>query len=98
MPETQTRSSGKNIKVIVTRTGTWSLISPCDQKRLLLLSPSYPKFLGTGCFKRSLRPNGAQQSTEDDSGISEDSESDTEPETSQECCAADMVGMAYQES
>ena len=44
----------KWIKVIVTTTGSWCLILPKDQKRLLLLAKSYPRFLGE---ENTLTPN-----------------------------------------
>ena len=34
----------KKVKVVVTRDGSWTLISPKDQKRLLLLQKNYPTF------------------------------------------------------
>ena len=43
----------KKLKFIVTRSGNWTLISPRDQKRLLLLSKTYPWFLGEGRQQRS---------------------------------------------
>ena len=42
----------KKVKVVITRDGSWTLISPCDQKKLLLLPPDYPCFLGTGKYRR----------------------------------------------
>ena len=38
----------KKLKVVVTHDGSWTLISPKDQKRFLLLEKLYPLFLGTG--------------------------------------------------
>ena len=38
----------KKVKIVVTREGSWTLISPRDQKRLLLLQKDYPRFLGVG--------------------------------------------------
>ena len=43
----------KKVKIVITRDGSWTLISPRDQKRLLLLQPDYPWFLGTGRYRRS---------------------------------------------
>ena len=43
----------KKVKVVITREGSWTLISPRDQKHLLLLHQSYPTFLGTGRYRRS---------------------------------------------
>ena len=40
----------KKFKLIITQKGSWTLISPRDQKRLLLLEKSYSKFLGTRRF------------------------------------------------
>ena len=38
----------KKVKIVVTREGSWTLISPKDQKRLLLLQKDYPRFLRVG--------------------------------------------------
>ena len=38
----------KKVKIVVTREGSWILISPKDQKRLLLLQKDYPRFLRVG--------------------------------------------------
>merc|ERR1712121_475241 len=38
----------KKVKIVVTAHGSWTLVSPKDQKRLWLLDPSYPHFLGKG--------------------------------------------------
>ena len=38
----------KKVKIVVTVEGSWTLISPKDQKRLLLLQRDYPRFLGEG--------------------------------------------------
>ena len=40
----------KKIKLVITHDGSWTLISPRDQKRLLLLEKSYPRFLETWRF------------------------------------------------
>ena len=68
----------KKVKVVVTRDGSWTLISPRDQKRLWLLHQNYPQFLGTGRFRR---PDAkAHKSDGATSDSSSESESDTECE------------------
>merc|ERR1712240_344587 len=47
----------KRVKVVVTQHGSWTLISPRDQKRLWLLHQNYPLFLGTGRLKRPVPKN-----------------------------------------
>ena len=51
----------KKLNFIVTRSGNWTLILLRDQKRLLLLSKTYPRFLGEGRQQRSLRTIGEDQ-------------------------------------
>ena len=46
----------KKLKFIETRSGNWTLILPRDQKRLLLLSKTYPRFLGECRQQRSALP------------------------------------------
>ena len=60
----------KKVKIVVTRDGSWTLISPSDQKRLLLLEPSYPQFLGTGKYRRSGTRGSPKKGSNTDSGIS----------------------------
>merc|ERR1711873_379560 len=43
---------GKKVKVVVTRDGSWTLVSPRDHKRLWLLQKNFPTFLGTGRLRR----------------------------------------------
>ena len=42
----------KKVKIVVTVEGSWTLISPRDQKRLLLLQRDYPQFLREGRYRR----------------------------------------------
>ena len=60
----------KKVKVVVTRDGSLTLISPSDQNRLLLLEPSYPRFLGTGKYRRSNARGSPKKDSNTDSGIS----------------------------
>ena len=68
--------------MVVTRDGSWTLISPKDQKRLLLLQKNYPTFLGTGRHRRPDARNTWRCGATSDSGISgsesEDSDTDCE--------------------
>ena len=60
----------KKVKVVLTREGNWTLIFPRDQKRLLLLESNYPRFLGTGKYRRSTPGSPPRKSLYRDSGIS----------------------------
>ena len=55
----------KKVKLVVTVEGSWTLISPKDQKRLLLLQRDYPRFSERDSkgevTKRPLRPRGLSQ-------------------------------------
>ena len=72
----------KKVKVVITRDGSWTLIIPRDQKRLLLLQQNYPTFLGTGKYRRSNTRTTQRYGASSDSGISgsESEDSDTEEE------------------
>ena len=77
----------KKVKLVVTVEGSWTLISPKDQKRLLLLQRDYPRFLGEGHYRRSNKKTPQTKDTESDSGLSgsnSDSESDSEEEDKRE--------------
>ena len=77
----------KKVKLVVTVEGSWTLISPKDQKRLLLLQRDYPWFLGEGRYRRSNKKTPQTKGTESDSGLSgsnSDSESDSEEEDKRE--------------
>ena len=77
----------KKVKLVVTVEGSWTLISPKDQKRLLLLQRDYPRFLGEGRYRRSNKKTPQTKDTESDSGLSgsnSDSESDSEEEDKRE--------------
>ena len=80
---------GKKVKVMVTRDGSWTLISPSDQKRLLLLEPSYPRFLGTGKYRRSSARGSTKKGPNTDSGISG---SDTDDSDKEEDDAVHVIG------
>ena len=74
----------KKVKVVVTREDNWTLISLRDQKRLLLLESNYPRFLGTGKYRRSTPGSSPRKRPNRDSGISQsgsDSESESEEDT-----------------
>merc|ERR1712120_115635 len=72
----------KRVTVVVTRDGSHVLISLKDQKRLMLLSPQYPTFLGEGKFNRRTRQQSKKQRVQSDSGMSSGSESsDSEDES-----------------
>merc|ERR1712240_389445 len=68
----------KKVKVVVTKDGSWTLISPRDQKRLWLLHKSYPQFLGTGRFRQPDARSHQNGGTTSDSGSESDSEADYE--------------------
>ena len=72
--------TGKKLKVVVTRDGSWTLICPKDQKRLLLLEKSYPHFLGKGKYRRSTLGNPTRKSSNQDLGIF-GWDTDSEPES-----------------
>ena len=76
------------MKVVITRDGSWTLISPHDQKRLLLLQPDYPRFLGTGKYRRSNTRASPRKGPNRDSGISG---SDTEDSDREEEDTAHLV-------
>ena len=70
--------------MVVTRDGSWTLISPRDQKRLWLLQKNYPTFLGTGRFRRPDARASQKGRTTSDSGVSDpESDSDTDCEEAQ---------------
>ena len=71
------------------RYGSWTLISPRDQKRLLLLQPDYPHFLGTGKYRRSNARASPKRGQNTDSGISG---SDTEDSDREEEDTAHVMG------
>ena len=74
----------KKVKVVVTRDGSWTLISPRDQKRLWRLQKNYPTFLGTGRFRRPDARASQKGRTTSDSGVSDpESDSDTDCEEAQ---------------
>ena len=54
----------KKIKIIVTIYGCYTLILPRDQKRMLLLDPKYPCFLGMS--QNSRRPSVSSSESESD--------------------------------
>ena len=60
----------KRLKIIVTKTGNWTLISPKDQKRLLLLANNYLHFLGEGRLRQIHATQPPSQRKESDSSIS----------------------------
>ena len=60
----------KKVKIVVTVEGSWTLISPKDQKRLLLLQRDYPRFLGEGRYRRKANKTHQAKTTESDSGLS----------------------------
>ena len=66
--------------MVVTNEGNHVLISLKDQKRLMLLSEHYPKFLGEGKDSRSKRSR-QRQASQSDSGVNSTSESDDENPT-----------------
>ena len=71
----------KKVKVVVTRDGSWTLISLKDQKRLLLLQKNYPTFLGTGRHRRPDARNTQRCGATSDSVVSgSESDSDTDCE------------------
>merc|ERR1712240_549720 len=71
----------KKVKVVVTRDGSWPLISPRDQKRLWLLQKNYPTFSGTGRFRRPDARASQRGGATSDSGVSgSESDSDTDCE------------------
>ena len=72
----------KRLTVVVTKEGNHVLISLKDQKRLMLLSEHYPKFLREGKNSRSQR-HRQRQASKSDSGIDSASDStDSEDESS----------------
>ena len=81
----------KKIKLIMTRLGNWTLISPRDQKRLLLLSKTYPRFLGEGRQQRSriVRLRTCRRGS--DSSSDSDSDCQSECEMDIEICTAYLV-------
>merc|ERR1712101_1448 len=73
----------KKVKLVITMEGSWTLISPRDQKRLLLLQRDYPRFLGEGRYRRKPSRTQSNINAGSDSGLSSsnsDSESDSEEE------------------
>ena len=67
--------------MVVTQDGSWTLISPKDQKCLLLLQKNYPTFLGTGRHRRPDARNTQRCGATSNSGISgSESDSDTDCE------------------
>lgn len=77
----------KKVKLVVTVEGSWTLISPKDQKRLLPLQRDYPRFLEEGRYRRSNKKTPQTKDTESDSGLSgfnSDSESDSEEKDKRE--------------
>ena len=75
----------KKVKLVVTVEGSWTLISPKDQKRLLLLQRDYPRFLGVGRYRRYNKKTPQTKATESDSGLSgSNSDSDSEEEDKSE--------------
>ena len=79
----------KKVKVMVTRDGSWTLISPNDQKWILLLEPNYPCFLGTGKYRRSNPGSPPRRSSNTDPGISG---SDTDDSDKEEDDTAHIIG------
>merc|ERR1711873_260460 len=71
----------KKVKIVVTVEGSRTLISPKDQKRLLLLQRDYPRFLGEGQYRRKTSKTHQTKSTESDSGLSSSSNSDSESDS-----------------
>ena len=71
----------EKIELVITREGSWMLISPRDQKRLLLLEKSYPKFLGTERFRKGPPVKSPRKRTGHNTGLSTYSESASEPES-----------------
>ena len=65
------------------------MISPSDQKRLLLLEPSYPRFLGTSKYRRSSTRGSPKKGSNTDSGISG---SDTDDSDKEEDDAVHVIG------
>ena len=71
----------KKVKIVVTAHGSWTLVSPRDQKRLWLLQKNYPTFLGTGRFRRPDARTSQRGGATSDSGVSgSESDSDTDCE------------------
>ena len=66
--------------MVITREGSWTLISPRDQKRLLLLHQNYPPFLGTGRYKQTGTKTTRRCGASSDSGLSGSEDSDTDGE------------------
>ena len=77
--------------MVVTREGNWTLISPRDQKRLLLLESNYPRFLGTDKYRRSTPGSSPRKSLNRDSGISQ-SGSDSDLESEEDTDIAHVTG------
>ena len=63
---------------MVTSEGNHVLISLKDQKRLMLLSETYPKFLGQG---KDSRTRCHKKTVEDDSEVESTSDSDSDSES-----------------
>ena len=74
------------MKLVVTLEGSWTLISPKDQKRLLLLQKDYPRFLGVGRYRRGNKKTPQTKGGDSDSGLSgsNSDESDSEEEDKSE--------------
>ena len=70
----------KKVKIVVTRDGSWTLISPKDPKRLLLLQKDYLRFLGTGRYKRSNTRTTETRGDSSDSGLSGSGSDDSDSE------------------
>ena len=70
----------KRLTVVVTNEGNHVLISLKDQKRLMLLSETYPKFLGQGKDSR-IKPSKKRQAAQCDSGVESTSDSDEDSST-----------------
>ena len=76
----------KKVKLIITKHGSWTLISPRDQKCISLLERTYWTFLGKEKYHQGHKTDSPHQSGRHDSGVSEGSESESEVE-GQECAA-----------
>ena len=61
------------------------------------MSPSYPHFLGEGHFRGSHKPWDTIEGKESDSGISDDSDSESEQKPEVESGTAHLAGVVYQE-
>ena len=70
----------KKVKIVVTHEGSWTLISPKDQKCLLLLQKDYPRFLGVGRYKRGNTKTSETSGGCSDSGLSGSGSDDSDSE------------------